>query len=436
VNSYSFCERLKTVNLTPDDVLISLDVVSLFPSIPPSFAIETVKDTLKTPPAADLNTSLFSVTQIVQLLEFILSSTAFLFNGTYYSQVCGVPMGSPISPVIADIVMERIEKTALAGLISHPSLYVRYVDDCFLILARALIDAVLHAFNSVHSSFRFTLELEHDNQLPFLDVLVQRSGNSLITSVHRKPTHSDRYLSFESAHPLSQKGAVVSSLVRRALLIPSTEELRLQELKTVVQVLQSNGYPLRFIHSCINKVKNNLRVHADAEPPACTPVRRVVTQYLPGVSERISRSIRKFSLQPVFVPGRRLRSFMPLVKDSVSDSEVAGVVYGVPCQNCNVEYVGETKRKLSTRLKEHMSDVKHFRRSTALSEHSVDTEHRFDFNSARVLHRATGYQQRTFVEAWEIQQRRLSGHACCNSSSGRLQIPSEYTLLFSSPNRP
>ena len=60
-----------------------------------------------------------SIAQITSLLEFCLTNTYFLFQGKYYEQVQGAAMGSPISPLIANIFMEEFEVKALS-FIPHP----------------------------------------------------------------------------------------------------------------------------------------------------------------------------------------------------------------------------------------------------------------------------------------------------------------------------
>ena len=74
-----------------------------------------------------------SIPQITSLLEFCLTHTYFLFQGKYYEQVQGAAMGSPISPLIANIFMEEFEVQALQSFPSPPSLWLRFVDDTFVI---------------------------------------------------------------------------------------------------------------------------------------------------------------------------------------------------------------------------------------------------------------------------------------------------------------
>ena len=80
-----------------------------------------------------------------------------------------------------------------------------------------MIEPLLNHLNSVRTTIMFTMELERDGSLPFLDTkLTQREGRTLDVTVFRKPTHTDRYLHFSSHHPASAKRAAVRSLFDRA----------------------------------------------------------------------------------------------------------------------------------------------------------------------------------------------------------------------------
>ena len=84
-------------------------------------------------------------------------------------------MGSPISVVIANLVMEYVKQKSISLFSSSPKLWKRFVDDTFVIIQT----------NKVDSNIIFTIELEQDHKLAFLDVLVMRMRNGkLATTVH------------------------------------------------------------------------------------------------------------------------------------------------------------------------------------------------------------------------------------------------------------
>ena len=78
------------------------------------------------------------------------------------------------------------------------------VDDVFSICKKKNVECFLHYLNSRDQNIHFTLELEQNGEMPFLDVWAQRTVKEKIkTGVHRKATHSGRILAFDSHHPVS-----------------------------------------------------------------------------------------------------------------------------------------------------------------------------------------------------------------------------------------
>jgi len=106
-------------------------------------------------------------------------------------------MGSPLSPIIADLllVMQDLEANALVALGCEIPFYYRYVDDIALAVHRHKINEVLAIFNSFHSRMQFTIEIG-GKKLDFLDVTLMNNNNKLEFDWHRKLTFSGRVLNY------------------------------------------------------------------------------------------------------------------------------------------------------------------------------------------------------------------------------------------------
>lgn len=117
-------------------------------------------------------------------------------------------MGSPLSPVAANLYMEHFEKMALDTAELKPTVWLRYVDDVWAVWPHGAetLGVFLQHLNSIHENIRFTMEMEVDGSLPFLDVMTTRKPDGTLGhAVYRKPTHTNRYLNAESHHHPAQK---------------------------------------------------------------------------------------------------------------------------------------------------------------------------------------------------------------------------------------
>ena len=88
-------------------------------------------------------------------------------------------MGSPVSVVVGEIVMQNIEEQALATYTRTIPLWLRYVDDTFTAVHKDGIDAFHEHLNRQNADMKFTKEIEENGKIPFLDCLVTRDNNKL-----------------------------------------------------------------------------------------------------------------------------------------------------------------------------------------------------------------------------------------------------------------
>ena len=207
-------------------------------------------------------------------------------------QTEGAAMGSPVSPVVANIYMEKFEELALRTAPHAPRIWKRYVDDTFCVMERQHADMFLEHINNIRPSIQFTMDLESKETLPFLDTLLTRTEQGNIDiSVHRKPTHTDQYLQYISHHPPHVKSGVASCLFHRAQTIATGSNIKKEE-EHLSMVLSNNGYPNHIIQAAATPKKKK----PQEEPPEHT----IYLPYVAGVGEDLRRVCRKHQIRTVF----------------------------------------------------------------------------------------------------------------------------------------
>ena len=381
-NTRDFVEQLKDVRLKQGECIISYGVTALFTSVPIQPVVNIIKQRLANDEELQQRTTM-SISHIINLLEFCLKSTSFVFNGQYYQQMEGAAMGSPLSPIVDNIFMESFEKEALETASHPPSLWNRYVDDTFVIQEEQYKNEFFHHINSLDDNIKFTAETTNaDGSIPFLDTLVTpQSDGSLATKVYRKPTHTNQYLHWDSHHAISNKYSIISSLLHRAKNICSNQQLLEEEQAQIHMALSTFKYPdweinrmrLKIGTPKNNNSSNNKTIYRG----------HITVPYNEGLSESLKNICKRYGIQVYFKSGKTIKDELVAPKDKDHITEKSGIIYRFKCVRLegDEKYIGETARTFGERFKEHL------KAPSPIHDHSSTTGHTTTLNNFSIVGR-------------------------------------------------
>ncbi|XP_061391115.1 uncharacterized protein LOC133326507, partial [Musca vetustissima] len=171
-DSIEFKNNITNLTVGENDKIVSFDVLSLFPSIPVDLGIKIIEEKWdEIREYINMAKGLF----FIILTFWIKDNRYFTYNDKVCKQKKGVPMGSPASPIVAYIVMEKLLDTCMEQLTTKPTLVTKNVGGLFVILREDAITDTLTILNSYNNNIKFTMEKENNGCLPYLDTLVYQN---------------------------------------------------------------------------------------------------------------------------------------------------------------------------------------------------------------------------------------------------------------------
>ena len=123
--------------------------------------------------------------------------------------------------------------------------------------------------------------------------------------------------------------------------------------------------------------------------------------FVRNISKLISKHFSFIKCVPYFKKGRNLLFyFSPKIKESNIDTSTG--VYKIPCDDCSLCYIGETKRALTLRIREHQANCRYQREHSAVVDHSA-TGHSWGFARAKVVNIQSNTSKRKIAESLLIK---------------------------------
>ena len=277
---------------------------------------------------------------LIHLLEGETKDQLFMLNGQLYEQSNGVAMGSPLGPLLPNVLMCSIEET-LDREGKKPSYYRRYVN-------QASANNFLETLNDCHVPIKFTMEIENDRMLPFLGTQLLNKSNHVETKVYAKPTNSGLLLHYKSHVDDRYKRGLLKTMLDRAFRLSSNWTYFSEECDRLKLLFSRLEYPDELINSTITRF---IAIKASEQPvPSPTdnnspePVQIVLPFKDQASADFLRTQLKDLSMktnttiQPVFISHKierylKSRELKPPVVNQQS------LVYQFKCDLCDAGYV-------------------------------------------------------------------------------------------------
>ncbi|KAJ8945974.1 hypothetical protein NQ318_017090 [Aromia moschata] len=148
-------------------------------------------------------------------------------------------------------------------------------------------------------------------------------------------------------------------------------------------------------------------------------VKRPKTIRAPDGPRQASVSFPQFNKKLELTP---FRTLLGNPKDKINNNEKSGI-YEISCKDCDQKYIGQTKRSILTRFKDHMAHLKYGRtEKSCVAQHAFDNNHRIDINNLKLIRNVTNSRQLDDFESLEIIK--------CNNSMNKDNGPIPTSPLF------
>ncbi|XP_071792086.1 uncharacterized protein [Asterias amurensis] len=323
----------------PNTAIIgTFDVTSLYTNIPQDEGIAACSSALAksghtSPPISD----------IVSLMQHVLTKNNFSFMGKNFLQVQGTAMGTRMAPSMACLFMSHLEQRMLASAPCRPWVWWRYIDDIFFIWTsdEASLKAFINHINSFHRTIKFTSEYS-TKDTHFLDVKVLKTDEGLTTDLFVKPTDKHQYLHSTSCHPRHCKTSIAYSQALRLRRICSNDSDFIHHSQELKKHLVSRGHSSLAVHRAIQKVKARSRESVLSKGPkkqqsptgkvpfvvtfhpSLPPIRKITSSnhHILHTSDRLQRAVQEEPIvafrRPPSLRDLIVRAEVPPINDDVN----------------------------------------------------------------------------------------------------------------------
>ena len=166
------------------------------------------------------------------------------------------------------------------------------------------------------------------------------------------------------------------------------------ELKAIQDIGKKLLYPESILNQCHNLAKkrffNGKPAHTDQQSSKRVLILPFHDNFLDCV-----HILKKLNIQVVFKYDNTIKK--TLIKNSPPSN--SGIVYKIPCRDCDQFYVGQTGKSLKTRISQHQYSVRMCQSSSGLFQHKAANDHHINWSEAKILAKSKCFYERNVIES-------------------------------------
>ena len=330
-DSYHLLDIIDDLNQQsiPDNaILVSFDIINMFPSIDNERGLIAVKSALENRIIKEPSTDC-----IIEALRLCLFNNNSTFAGQNWLQTNGTAMGAANSCSYSDLAIYPIDKRILNEKVHNFTelhTFYRYRDDCFTVWLGSIdrLNNFLDFINGLDPHLKFTMEIGY-KELCFLDLKMSLQQNKISTSVYSKPTDSHLYLHGSSCHAGKSIDGISMGVATRLRRICSSDAVFHEQAREYKAFLAARDNNPRVINNSFDKIskqsrqqmrKKQKKVNMDITPtiftthynPLGPDFKSIISKHLPLLCE--SNTLKDaFPRESIFVAFKRFPNLKELM---------------------------------------------------------------------------------------------------------------------------
>ena len=254
-------DELNTTEIPENAMLVSFDIVNMFPSIDNVNGVNTMRAALEKRVVKNPSTEC-----IIEGLEICLFNNNSVFADANLLQTNGTATGAPNSCSYADIAVSPIDEAVFMQMNTNYKelkYFGRYRDDCFALWIGTVekLYMFFEFMNSLNNDLKFTMEIG-GKEICFLDVKITIVENKLQTTVYSKPTDSHLYLHATSCHNRASINGISKGVALHLRRLCSSDEEFDRQAAEYMKYLKLRGYKSSSVTKAFSETRSKNRDEA------------------------------------------------------------------------------------------------------------------------------------------------------------------------------